>query len=116
MLKIKFCTIPVTDQERALQFYTEKLGCEVLTDQPFGNGTRWIEVAWPERETAFVLFTPPGMDDRIGGFSMASLSTDNIEDTYSHLGSKGVEFVEPPRVNLGAYKQFSRIVKETPSF
>ncbi|WAH37542.1 VOC family protein [Alicyclobacillus dauci] len=97
MIKIKFCTIPVADQDRALKFYTEKLGCEVLTDQPFGNGTRWIEVAWPGRETAFVLFTPPGMEERVGGFTMASISTDNIEKTYEEFSSKGVEFVEAPK-------------------
>ncbi|WCK54103.1 VOC family protein [Aneurinibacillus sp. Ricciae_BoGa-3] len=97
MLKIKFCTIPVADQDRALKFYTEKLGCEVLTDQPFGNGMRWIEVAWPQRETAFVLFTPPGMEDRVGGFSMASIVTDDIEKTYHEFTSRGVEFIEPPK-------------------
>lgn len=96
MIKVKFCTIPVADQQRALRFYTEKLGCEVLTDQPFGDGTRWIEVSWPGRETSFVLFTPPGMAERVGGFSMASLSTDNIEKTYSEFVARGVEFVEPP--------------------
>jgi predicted enzyme related to lactoylglutathione lyase len=97
MLKIKFCTIPVSDQERALNFYTQCLGCDVLTDQPFGNGTRWIEVAWKDRETAFVLFTPPGMEERVGGFTMASISTDDIHKTYSEFRSKGVEFVEPPK-------------------
>lgn len=96
MMKIKFCTIPVADQDRALKFYTEVLGCEVHTDQPFGDGQRWIEVAWPGRETAFVLFTPPGMEDRIGGFSSASLTTDDIEKTYEQLASKGVEFIERP--------------------
>jgi predicted enzyme related to lactoylglutathione lyase len=97
MIKIKFCTIPVKDQDRALKFYTEKLGCEVRTDQPFGNGMRWIEVGWTERETSFVLFTPPGMEDRVGGFAMASLSTDDIDKTYKELASKGVEFIEAPK-------------------
>ncbi|WP_217997811.1 VOC family protein [Alicyclobacillus acidiphilus] len=96
MVQIKFCTIPVADQERALKFYTETLGCEVRTNVPYGNGTRWIEVAWPGRETAFVLFTPPGMEGRIGGFTMASLVTDDLERTYREWSSKGVEFVEPP--------------------
>lgn len=96
MLKVKFCTIPVANQDRALKFYTECLGCEVRTDVPFGNGTRWIEVAWKDRETAFVLFTPPGMEERVGSFSMASLSTDHLEKTYREFTSKGVEFIEPP--------------------
>lgn len=96
MIKIKFCTIPVANQDRALKFYTEKLGCKVLADVPFGNGARWIEVAWPDVETAFVLFTPPGMSDRVGGFAMASISTDNIDATYQEFTAKGVEFTEPP--------------------
>ncbi|WEG10892.1 VOC family protein [Pullulanibacillus sp. KACC 23026] len=97
MPKIKFCTIPVANQDRALKFYTDCLGCECLTDQPFGNGTRWIEVGWKNRETTFVLFTPPGMESQIGGFAMASISTENIDHTYKEWAAKGVEFVEPPK-------------------
>ena len=39
---IKFVSIPVRDQEQALAFYTEKLGFQVLTDQPFDPKQRWI--------------------------------------------------------------------------
>lgn len=96
VIQIKFCTIPVANQERALAFYTEKLGCEVITNEPFGDGTRWIEVGWPGRETSFVLFTPPGMEERVGGFTMASLVTDDIAAVYAQWLAKGVEFVEAP--------------------
>jgi catechol 2,3-dioxygenase-like lactoylglutathione lyase family enzyme len=41
---VKFATIPVTDQERALAFYTEKLGFRLITDQPFNETQRWIEL------------------------------------------------------------------------
>src|SRR5437660_716727 len=41
---IKFVNIPIKDQERALAFYTERLGFTVATDQPMGPaGQRWIE-------------------------------------------------------------------------
>jgi catechol 2,3-dioxygenase-like lactoylglutathione lyase family enzyme len=40
---IKFVSIPVRDQERALSFYTEKLGFQILTDQPLDAKQRWIE-------------------------------------------------------------------------
>jgi len=46
---IKFASIPVTDQDRALAFYTEKLGFRVATDQPFSDEQRWIGWASPER-------------------------------------------------------------------
>jgi len=39
---LKFMSIPVRDQERALKFYTEKLGFRVATDQAMGPGRRWI--------------------------------------------------------------------------
>jgi len=41
---VKFASIPVTDQDRALAFYTEKLGFRLLTDQPFDKKQRWIEL------------------------------------------------------------------------
>ena len=41
---LKFMSIPVADQDRALKFYTEKLGFKVATDQEMGPGRRWIEL------------------------------------------------------------------------
>ena len=64
---IKLASIPVRDQEVALQFYTDKLGFKVLTDQPFGN-QRWIELGIPGAESKLALFTPEGHENRIGGF------------------------------------------------
>ena len=41
---VKFVSIPVRDQQAALEFYTTKLGFSIVTDQPFGaGGQRWIE-------------------------------------------------------------------------
>src|SRR5436305_291312 len=38
--QIKFVSIPVADQNRALDFYTEKLGFTIITDQPFDEKQR----------------------------------------------------------------------------
>ena len=46
--QIKFVSIPVADQNRALDFYTEKLGFTIITDQPFDEKQRWIELRVPE--------------------------------------------------------------------
>jgi catechol 2,3-dioxygenase-like lactoylglutathione lyase family enzyme len=54
---VKFVSIPVVDQDRALAFYTEKLGFRVATDQPFDDKQRWIELAIPGAETGVVLFS-----------------------------------------------------------
>ena len=60
---IKFACVPVHDQDRALKFYTEKLGFRVMTDQPFG-AQRWIELGIPGAESQLVLFTPEGHENR----------------------------------------------------
>jgi catechol 2,3-dioxygenase-like lactoylglutathione lyase family enzyme len=47
--------VPVSDQERALRFYTETLGFEVRLDVPIGDGGRWIQVAAPGGRVAVAL-------------------------------------------------------------
>src|SRR3954464_15023826 len=64
--QIKFVSIPVADQNRALDFYTDKLGFTIITDQPFDEKQRWIELRVPKAETRIVLFTSNGDEKRIG--------------------------------------------------
>jgi len=54
---VKLISFPVRDQQRALEFYTQKLGFQILTDQPFDERQRWIELKIPKAETDVVLFT-----------------------------------------------------------
>jgi predicted enzyme related to lactoylglutathione lyase len=94
--QLKFVGIPVSDQDRALAFYTDKLGFEISTDQPMGPGKRWIELRIARSGTRVVLFTPDGQEDRIGTFFNGAFACDNVEATYRQLCARGVEFVEPP--------------------
>ena len=45
--EVRTVSIPVGDVDRAVDFYTTKLGFEVRLDVPYGNGKRWVEVAAP---------------------------------------------------------------------
>ena len=94
---IKFVSIPVSDQDRALEFYTKQLGFTVLTDQPFNDKQRWIELRIPGADTGVVLFTPEGHESRIGAFQSISFWTSNVQKTYDELSARGVEFVKPPK-------------------
>ena len=99
--------IYVSDQDRALDFYTSKLGFEKLADDPMGGGARWIEVAPQGAETRLVLFTPPGQEDRIGTFSNVVLSCEDIQGTCTQLKERGVEFTEEPSEQpWGMWAQF----------
>src|SRR5499426_3148221 len=48
---IKFASVPVRDQDKALEFYPKKLGFKVITDSPFDGTQRWIELGVLRSET-----------------------------------------------------------------
>src|SRR5437763_16044370 len=65
--QLKFVSIPTADQPRALGFWTEQVGFTLLTDQPFDDRQRWIELSVGDSATRVVLFVPGEEDrDRIG--------------------------------------------------
>jgi lactoylglutathione lyase len=94
--KVAKVGVYVKDQERALKFYTDVLGFELVTDVPMGPNARWIEVRPPGAETGLVLWTPPGLEDRIGTFSGIVFEADDIETTHKNLATKGVVFTQAP--------------------
>jgi predicted enzyme related to lactoylglutathione lyase len=80
-----------------VEFFVNVLGFTVQTDQPMGPGLRWIEVRPPRTETGIALFTPPGLEDRIGTFTGLSFECDDVQKTFEELSAKGVEFAKPPK-------------------
>ena len=94
---IKFVGVPVSDQDTALKFYTEKLGFKVITDQPMGEGQRWIELMIPGADSGLALFTPAGHEKRIGDFQSVSFWCDDVFATAKVLKSKGVQFEMEPK-------------------
>ena len=98
---IKFSSIPVSDQDRALAFYTEKLGFRVSTDQPFDGKQRWIELSIPGSQTGLALFR---MEGGLAPGSTMNLSfwTEDVEATAELYKSRGVKFhVEPKKESWG---------------
>ena len=94
---VKFVSIPTTDQDRALRFWTEQVGFTLMTDQPFSEKQRWIELKVGSSETRLVLFTPDGQEARIGSFFNGALACDDVEATHRQLSERGVEFDSPPQ-------------------
>jgi catechol 2,3-dioxygenase-like lactoylglutathione lyase family enzyme len=61
LTKIGTITVQVSDQDKALAFYTQKLGFEKRSDMPMGPDQRWIEVAPPGPRPEFSCIRPPQM-------------------------------------------------------
>ena len=85
--------IPVADQDKAIAFYTEKLGFSVTADVPFGEGDRWVEVAPPSGGAAIALSRPMG-EFQPGHNTGIALASPNPRSDHDELKAKGVDVDE----------------------
>jgi len=92
--KLSVAVIPVSDQERAIAFYTETLGLEKRTDVPFGNGYRWVEVAPAGAETPLAIVPPPPGKPAGNTETGLGLLTDDIDSLHAELKAAGVDVDE----------------------
>jgi catechol 2,3-dioxygenase-like lactoylglutathione lyase family enzyme len=91
--KLANVIIPVADQDRMVDFYTETLGLEKRADVPFGDEVegRWIEVAPRGADTPIAL-CPPGPKGESGQKDTGiTLQTDDIDGYHAQLTDKRVD-------------------------
>lgn len=82
--------VPVTDQDRALTFYTDVLGFQKRTDTSIGAGGRWIEVAPPGSAITISLVTaspkvPAPVETGI------RLTSTNADADHASMRARGVD-------------------------
>jgi|SRR5690242_17250225 len=112
MLKqLTYTQVWVNDQDEALAFYTEKLGMELREDVtvPEMGNFRWLTVGVPGQDVSITLMAVPGPpvfdeDTRAqiqgllakGASGGLFFTTDDIQQSYEELKSKGVQFSQEP--------------------
>ena len=102
----------VSNQSRAVEFYTQKLGFEVKSNMQFGDNIKWIEVAPKESNSTLSLVEPnrellktdeeinrPKM--KIGTDTDVWFYANDIESTYEELKGKGVNLTKPEKQDWG---------------
>jgi predicted enzyme related to lactoylglutathione lyase len=106
-MKVKVTSIPVLDQEKALQFYTEKLGFIKKVDVPLNEHSRWLTVVSKEEpdgveillEPAPIHFEPARVYQKAlfeAGIPYTQFNSDNVQQDYERLVKLGVEFSVKP--------------------
>ena len=95
----------VQDYDEAISFYVDKLGFSLIEDTDMGGGKRWVTVAPPgSSETRLLLAkaVTPEQKSRVGnqtgGRVFLFLHTDDFWRDHEAMKSKGVRFLEEPRV------------------
>jgi len=94
-MHVKFAPLPVDDFDRAIAFYTGKVGLTLATDAPYGDDGRWVELAFPGGETR--LLVQKGSPDRDRSKPSLILVVDFIEADYRRLADAGVSFLHEPK-------------------
>jgi catechol 2,3-dioxygenase-like lactoylglutathione lyase family enzyme len=79
--------VPVSDQDKALEFYTGTLGFEKRRDMPFGQGDRWVEVAPAGATTTIALVQAQNEGQPIE----VSFITGNVDEDHARLREQGVD-------------------------
>lgn len=113
-MKVTLISIPVRDQETALNFYTEKLGFIKNKDIPLGGNNRWLTLVsrdWqhgPELllEPAPKHFEPSRVyQDALkqAGIPWTQFNVEDVASEYERLSGLGIEFKMPP-TDMGTVK------------
>jgi predicted enzyme related to lactoylglutathione lyase len=86
--KVQVVSVPVSDPDRAKDFYVNVLGMEVLQDMPMDNAMRWIQVAPNGSEASIALVTWfPSMP--AGSLQGLVLETEDMEATLAEIAANG---------------------------
>lgn len=103
MNKIKIISVLVLDQDEAIEFYTKKLGFQLLEDKPFGE-SRWVTVGWPnQRDVALALELATGAADeavvgkQAGSHAFLAFDTPDCRAEYQRMKPLGVKFLGEPQ-------------------
>jgi catechol 2,3-dioxygenase-like lactoylglutathione lyase family enzyme len=89
--KVGTVVVPISDQERAIEFYVETLGFEKRADVPFGGEYRWVEVAPPGADTTIAIVVPPEGKQAGNAETGIGLNTDDIDAVHADLKARGVD-------------------------
>ena len=106
-MKVTLISIPVRDQEKALLFYTEKLGFIKNKDIPLGGGNRWLTLVSKDWQDGPELLLEPAPNHfepskvfqealMEAGIPWTQFDVDSVDAEYERLTELGVEFSVAP--------------------
>ena len=109
--KLSHTSLFVDDQDKAFDFYINKLGFKVNTDVKMENGFRWLTVNPPDQPDLEIILFPVdatnGFDEETntalklllnkGVMGAGAFYTSDCRATYAELKAKGVVFKSEPK-------------------
>jgi catechol 2,3-dioxygenase-like lactoylglutathione lyase family enzyme len=102
---IQLFSLPVSDQDRARDFYVDTLGFELVADTAMGPDMRWVQVQPPGSQASITLVTwfptmPPG------AVKGTVLETDDLDADVTALRARGVSIEAVQEAPWGRFVTF----------
>ena len=94
-VQIESVSVPVSDQDQAMDFYVDTLGFELLVDNTWRKGMRWSEVA-PENSATLLMLVTWSACMLPSMYRIIVVATDDIRAIHEELVAKGIDFELPP--------------------
>jgi len=95
----------VENYDDAIEFYTRKLGFDLIEDTDLGEGKRWVQVSPPNSSGTNLLLAQASTNEQLkavgnqtGGRVFLFLQTNNFWRDYELMKESGVKFEEEPRI------------------
>lgn len=106
-MKVQVVSVPVQDQAKALEFYTEKLGFVKKVDIALSSDSRWLTVVSKEQvdgpeillEPSVNHFEPAKVYQKAlfeAGIPYTQFNVSNVQNEYDRLVELGVDFRMKP--------------------
>lgn len=106
MIKVSLSSVSIDDYDKAIDFYSNKLGFQLKRDIPLGPGARWITVVSPQEPDGTELLLEPNaqypamkaLKEALvnDGIPFTAFEVDNVQREYERLKDLGVEFTMEP--------------------
>ena len=101
--KIEVVTIPVSDIDRAMQFYVEKVGFEVDIDFRVSDEVRLVQLT-PPGSACSIHFGTSTVDMAPGSIDGVFLVVPDVRAAHAQLAGRGVEVGEVQIFDAGSYR------------
>jgi predicted enzyme related to lactoylglutathione lyase len=89
--KVPYVALMVSDQDKALDFYTKVVGFEKRIDAPTPNGPRFLTIGVPGQDFELVLWPGKPAEAALGS-AVYTIEVDDCRATFETLASRGVKF------------------------
>jgi catechol 2,3-dioxygenase-like lactoylglutathione lyase family enzyme len=102
---VSVLSLPVSDQDRARDFYVDVLGFDLVREAAMGPDMRWVQVAPPGGATSITLVTWfPTMP--AGSVKGLVLETDDLDGDVARLRGRGLALADVEEQPWGRYTTF----------